>query len=200
MIAREIHDELGQALTGLKMDLSALQKSLRKTGELDLGRLTEKTTTMSELVDSTIQTVRKIATDLRPGILDDLGLVAAIEWQAQDFQKRTGIKCSFAPGMDEVEMNADRSTALFRIFQETLTNVARHSAATEVEVMLNRYDDNIALEISDNGKGIAPAEISGRRSLGLLGMRERAQLLGGELMISGSPKEGTSVTVRIPLA
>ena len=199
MIAREIHDELGQALTGLKMDLSALQRSLRKTGELDLGRLTEKTATMSELVDSTIQTVRKIATDLRPGILDDLGLVAAIEWQAQDFQKRTGIKCSFAPGMDEVEMNADRSTALFRIFQETLTNVARHSAATEVDVMLNQYDDNIALEIRDNGKGISPAEISGRRSLGLVGMRERAQLLGGELMINGSPTEGTTVTARIPL-
>src|SRR5262249_9682714 len=120
-------------------------------------------------------------------------------WQAQDFQKRTGIKCSFTPGMDEVEMNADRSTALFRIFQETLTNVARHSAATEVDVMLKQDDDNIALEIRDNGKGIAQAEISGRRSLGLLGMRERAQLLGGELRISGSPSEGTTVTVRIPL-
>ena len=199
MIAREIHDELGQALTGLKMDLSALQRSLRKTGELDLGRLTEKTSAMSGLVDSTIQTVRKIATDLRPGILDDLGLVAAIEWQAQDFQKRTGIKCSFTPGMDEVELNSDRSTALFRIFQETLTNVARHSAATEVEVTLNWYHDNIALEISDNGKGISLAEISGRRSLGLLGMRERAQLLGGELTISGSPNDGTTVTARIPL-
>jgi PAS domain S-box-containing protein len=199
MIAREIHDELGQALTGLKMDLSALQKSLRKTGELDLGRLTEKTFTMSQLVDSTIQTVRKIATDLRPGILDDLGLVAAIEWQAQDFQKRTGIKCSFMPGTDDLEMNADRSTALFRIFQETLTNVARHSAATEVEVTLISYDRNISLEIKDNGKGISQAEISGRRSLGLLGMRERAQLLGGELKISGTPNEGTTVTARIPL-
>jgi len=199
MIAREIHDELGQALTGLKMDLSALQKGLRKTGELDFARLTEKTSTMSELVDSTIQTVRKIATDLRPGILDDLGLVAAIEWQAQDFQKRTGINCSLKAGVDEVEMNADRSTALFRIFQETLTNVARHSAATEVEVMLSQYGDQIALEIKDNGKGISQAEISGRRSLGLLGMRERAQLLGGDLKISGTPNEGTTVTARIPL-
>jgi signal transduction histidine kinase len=154
---------------------------------------------MAQLVDSTIQTVRKIATDLRPGILDDLGLVAAIEWQSQDFQKRTGINCSFTPNVDDLDLNADRSTALFRIFQETLTNVARHSAATEVVVTLNRDDDKVALSISDNGKGISQSEISGRRSLGLLGMRERAQLLGGELKISGTPSEGTTVTARIPL-
>jgi len=199
MIAREIHDELGQALTGLKMDLSSLQKSLRKTGELDLSRLTEKTTTMGQLIDSTIQTVRKIATDLRPGILDDLGLVAAIEWQSQDFQKRTGIKCNFTPDMDDLDLNAERSTTLFRILQETLTNVARHSEATEVIVTLDRDDNDLALEIRDNGKGISQTEISGCRSLGLLGMRERAQRLGGDLKISGAPGEGTIVTARIPL-
>jgi PAS domain S-box-containing protein len=199
MIAREIHDELGQALTGLKMDLSSLQKSLRKTGELDLSRLTEKTTTMGQLIDSTIQTVRKIATDLRPGILDDLGLVAAIEWQSQDFEKRTGIKCNFAPGMDDLDLNAERSTTLFRILQETLTNVARHSEATEVIVTLDRDENDLALEIRDNGKGISQTEISGRRSLGLLGMRERVQRLGGDLTISGAPGEGTIVTARIPL-
>jgi PAS domain S-box-containing protein len=199
MIAREIHDELGQALTGLKMDLSSLQKSLRKTGELDLSRLTEKTTTMGQLIDSTIQTVRKIATDLRPGILDDLGLVAAIEWQSQDFQKRTGIKCNFTPGMDDLDLNAERSTTLFRIFQETLTNVARHSEATEVVVTLNRDHNDLAFEIRDNGKGISQTEISGRGSLGLLGMRERAQRLGGDLKISGAPGEGTIVIARIPL-
>jgi PAS domain S-box-containing protein len=199
MIAREIHDELGQALTGLKMDLSSLQKSLRKTGELDLSRLTEKTTTMGQLIDSTIQTVRKIATDLRPGILDDLGLVAAIEWQSQDFQKRTGIKCNFTPDMDELDLNAERSTTLFRILQETLTNVARHSEATEVVVTLDRDENHLALEIRDNGKGISQTEISGHRSLGLLGMRERAQRLGGDLTISGAPGKGTIVTARIPL-
>ena len=155
---------------------------------------------MSKLIDATIQTVRRIATDLRPGILDDLGLVAAIEWQAQDFQKRTGIKCKLAPGVEDLELDPDRSTAAFRIFQETLTNVARHSLATEVDVSLSHCADSVVLEIKDNGKGIKEAEISGSRSLGLLGMRERAHLLGGELKVSGTPGEGTTVIVRIPLS
>ncbi|HZM85637.1 MAG TPA: PAS domain S-box protein [Blastocatellia bacterium] len=200
VIAREIHDELGQALTGLKMDLSYLQKTLTRVKTSELDRLTDTTVSMSKLVDATIQTVRKIATDLRPGILDDLGLVAAIEWQAQDFQKRTGITCKFSPGVDDLDIDRDRSTASFRIFQETLTNVARHSGASAVAVSLDRRGDALALEIKDNGKGISEADISGRGSLGLLGMRERAQLLGGELKISGAPGEGTTVIVRIPLA
>ena len=200
MIAREIHDELGQALTGLKMDLSSVQNTLRKQGAGGLERCTERTTSMSKLIDATIQTVRRIATDLRPGILDDLGLVAAIEWQAQDFQKRTGIKCKLAPGVEDLELDSDRSTAAFRIFQETLTNVARHSLATEVDVSLSHCADGVVLEIKDNGKGIQEADISGSRSLGLLGMRERAHLLGGELKVSGTPGEGTTVIVRIPLS
>jgi signal transduction histidine kinase len=200
MIAREIHDELGQALTGLKMDLSSVQNTLRKQGAGGLERCTERTTSMSKLIDATIQTVRRIATDLRPGILDDLGLVAAIEWQAQDFQKRTGIKCKLAPGVEDLELDPDRSTAAFRIFQETLTNVARHSLATEVDVSLSHCADSVVLEIKDNGKGIKEADISGARSLGLLGMRERAHLLGGELKVSGTPGEGTTVIVRIPLS
>jgi PAS domain S-box-containing protein len=200
MIAREIHDELGQALTGLKMDLSFLQNGLSKAGAAGLSRLTERAMSMSRLIDQTIQTVRRIATDLRPGILDDLGLVAAIEWQAQDFQNRTGINCRFTPGVEDLGLDQDLSTAAFRIFQETLTNVARHSGATEVDVNLNHCDDSLALEITDNGKGISAAEISGSRSLGILGMRERASLLGGELQISGTPGEGTTVTLRIPLS
>ena len=197
MIAREIHDELGQALTGLKMDLSYVQGGLTKAG---LDRLSEKSTSMSTLIDATIQTVRRIATELRPGILDDLGLVAAIEWQAQDFQKRTGITCEFFPGIDDLDLDRERSTAAFRIFQETLTNVARHSGATEVDVRLDQSDDSVTLEIKDNGKGISEAESSGSKSLGLLGMRERAQLLGGELKITGTAGKGTTVKVRIPLS
>jgi signal transduction histidine kinase len=200
MIAREIHDQLGQALTALKMDLSFVHKGLSKARTTGRARLGERTLSMSGLIDETIQSVRRIATNLRPGILDDLGLVAAIDWQAQDFQNRTGVACRFVPDIEDIGLDQDRSTAAFRIFQETLTNVARHSGATEVDVKLFRRDDWASLEITDNGKGISPADISGNRSLGLLGMRERANLLGGELQISGAPGAGTTVTVRIPLA
>jgi signal transduction histidine kinase len=182
------------------MDLASLRRNLRQGETNGLERMIEKIGAMSELVDDTIHTVRKIATDLRPGVLDDLGLVAAIEWQAHDFQKRTGITCRFTPGVEDVDLDRDRSTASFRIFQETLTNVARHSGASEVAVTLSHGEDAVALEIKDNGKGISEADISGSRSLGLLGMRERAHLLGGEINISGSPGEGTTVTVRIPLS
>jgi signal transduction histidine kinase len=177
-----------------------VQRGLNKAGAASSGQLVERTSSMSNLIDQTIQTVRRIATELRPGILDDLGLVAAIEWQAQDFQNRTGIKCEFAPTVEELDLDHDSSTAAFRIFQETLTNVARHSGASIVDVTLNHLDDSVILEIRDNGRGISEAEISGSKSLGLLGMRERAHLLGGRLTISGIPAKGTTVTVRIPIS
>ena len=199
-IAREIHDELGQALTGLKMDLSFVQSGVGKAADPGLARLVERTTSMSRLIDSTIQTVRRIATQLRPGILDDLGLVAALEWQAQDFQSRTGIVCRFKSDLEHLDLDRDRSTAAFRIFQETLTNIARHSGANAVDVNLRHSDGEVVLHVMDNGKGILEADISGGGSLGILGMRERAHELGGELKIDGDQGKGTTVTLRIPLA
>jgi PAS domain S-box-containing protein len=198
-IAREVHDELGQALTALKIDLYSLQRDLAREAPSEANRLADKIKSMSSLIDTTIHAVRRIATELRPGILDDLGLVAAIEWQANDFQSRTGINCEVASAVEYVELDRDRSTAAFRILQETLTNVARHASASRVGIELKQDDKNLVMEVTDNGKGITASDISGSKSLGLLGMCERAQLLGGDLMISGGVGEGTRVTVSIPL-
>lgn len=193
-ISRQVHDELGQALTGLKMDLYWLSSRLPK----QLRAVRDKTKTMSAHIDSTIQTVRQISTELRPGILDDLGLVPAIEWQASEFQKRTGIKCEVVSELAEGILDEELNTAFFRIFQESLTNVARHASATRVDVRLWEEDGTLCMDVNDNGRGISDAEISNTRSLGLLGMRERAALLKGELTVSGSPGRGTTVSVRIP--
>jgi PAS domain S-box-containing protein len=198
-IAREVHDVLGQALTALKIDLYGVQRGLSRETDLGAEHLAEKMKSMSSLIDSTIQTVRRIATELRPGILDDLGLVAAVEWQANDFQVRTGIDCEVTSHVDYLDLDRERSTATFRILQETLTNVARHAAASRVEITLTSDDERLVLEIKDNGKGITDSDVADSRSLGLLGMRERAQLLGGDLSISGTPGHGTLVTVTIPL-
>jgi signal transduction histidine kinase len=191
-IAREIHDELGQVLTGLKMEVTWLAKRLREKA------LVEKTDSMCKLIDSTVQTVRKIATGLRPEMLDDMGLVAAIGWQAKDFQKRTGVRCRVKLPPETTKLDIDVSTTAFRIFQEILTNVARHSRATRVDIDLNVTDDQVSLEVQDNGVGIAESDLNGRKSLGLLGMHERALLFGGEVNISGTPGHGTRVAVIIP--
>jgi signal transduction histidine kinase len=191
-IAREIHDELGQVLTGLKMEVTWLAKRLREKP------LVEKTDSMCKLIDSTVQTVRKIATGLRPEMLDDMGLVAAIGWQAKDFQKRTGVRCRVKLPPETTKLDIDVSTTAFRIFQEILTNVARHSRATRVDIDLNVTDDQVSLEVQDNGVGIADSDLNGRKSLGLLGMHERALLFGGEVTISGTPGHGTRVAVSIP--
>jgi two-component system, NarL family, sensor histidine kinase UhpB len=193
-ISRQVHDELGQALTGLKMDLYWLSTRLPK----QLRAVREKTKTMSAHIDSTIQTVRRISTELRPGILDDLGLVAALEWQAGEFQKRTAIKCDVASDLPDPILDQELNTAFFRNFQESLTNVVRHANACRVDVRLWQDEANLWMEIKDNGRGISEAELSNTRSIGLLGMRERAALLGGEVIISGTPGQGTAVRVRIP--
>jgi len=176
-----------------------LQRDLAREAPSEANRLADKIKSMSSLIDTTIHAVRRIATELRPGILDDLGLVAAIEWQANDFQSRTGINCEVASAVDYVELDRDRSTAAFRILQETLTNVARHASASRVGIELKQDDKNLVMEVTDNGKGITASDISDSKSLGLLGMCERAKLLGGDLMISGGVGEGTRVTVSIPL-
>ncbi|MGD0918093.1 MAG: PAS domain S-box protein [Thermodesulfobacteriota bacterium] len=195
LIAREIHDELGQELTGLKMDLSWLIKRLPAVQE----QLVKKVELMLKLIDTTIQSVRRISTKLRPGVLDDLGLTAAIEWQAQDFQTRTMIQCEFRSNLKEVDLDRDRSTTIFRILQETLTNVARHASATRVNIYLNEAANSLVLIVEDNGRGITEKEILDPKSLGLLGMRERALVFGGEVKISGAPGKGTTVTFKIPL-
>ena len=191
-IAREIHDELGQVLTGLKMEVTWLAKRLKDKP------LIEKTDSMCALIDSTVQTVRKIATGLRPEMLDDMGLVAAVGWQAKEFQKRTGIRCR-ANLPAETKFDIDISTTMFRIFQEILTNVARHSRATRVDIELLLNPERVALDVADNGVGIPDVEARAKNSLGLLGMHERALLFGGDVKISGAPGHGTRVEVVIPV-
>lgn len=194
-ISRQVHDELGQALTGLKMDLYWLSTRVPK----QLRALHDKAKSMSAHIDSTIHTVRRISTELRPGILDDLGLVAALEWQAHEFQKRTGVHCEAKSDLKEAILDEDLNTAFFRIFQETLTNISRHANATKVTVQLKKSRGELILEVADNGRGISEAEILNTKSIGLLGMRERAALVGGRVTISGVPGHGTTVRVQIPL-
>ena len=199
-IAREVHDELGQGLTGLKMDLALLEKKVAEVSSTeDLQQFEEKLEELPVRVDTIIATVRKIATELRPPVLDDLGLEAAIEWQIQEFEKRTGIKCQYSCGLKNVDLGPDRATAVFRIFQETLTNVVRHAEATQVDIHLREEGDKLILEVQDNGRGMTGRELSGTRSLGLLGMRERATMLDGEVNIIGRQGKGTTVGVRIPI-
>ncbi len=195
-IAREVHDELGQALTGLKLDLSWL---VTRLGKKSTKAEQEKARTMVAHIDTTIQTVRRIATELRPGILDGLGLVAAIEWQANEFQSRTGIPCAVASTLHDATWDQDFSTVFFRIFQETLTNIIRHAQATRVDVSLAEENGQLVLTVSDNGRGISEEEIANTRSIGLVGMRERAMLIGGDIAIHGAPGKGTTVTARAPL-
>ena len=198
-IAREIHDELGQALTGFKIDLTWLEKRLAKLDDrLMRGLLKKKVDGMCDQVDETIHTVRRIAAELRPGVLDDLGLEAAIEWQAQEFQNRTGIECRVNTTLEELALDRESGTAVFRIFQETLTNVARHANATRVKVVIEKQDGLVVLHVQDNGRGIAEHDLAAANSLGLLGIRERATLLGGAVSIHGEPGKGTTVTVCVP--
>lgn len=194
-IAREIHDELGQNLTALKMDLSWLEKKLNQ----DHKSMISKTQSMSILVDKTIQTVKRISTTLRPSILDDFGILAAIEWQAEDFQTRTGIASEVVTDTMDAVFAEELSTAIFRIFQESLTNVSRHAGATKVLVSFKEEEDTLRLTIEDNGRGIKEDEIVNSRSFGIIGIRERVHILGGEVEIRGIPNKGTTVKVNIPL-
>jgi signal transduction histidine kinase len=194
-IAREIHDVLGQTLTALKMDVSWI--GARSPADAPPA-LRQKLTAMTGLIDETIVTVRRIATSLRPGVLDDLGLAAAVEWQAQEFEHRTGIRCALRTSINEEALDPLLSTALFRIVQESLTNVARHSRASLVAVTLEHSSTDLLLEIRDDGIGISATDAANTRSIGLTGMRERAQLVGGGLSISGAAGAGTTVRVRVP--
>jgi PAS domain S-box-containing protein len=194
-IAREIHDELGQALTGLKMDLSWMAKRIPE----DQPKLLQKLHSMSELTSTTLKTVQRISTELRPGLLDDLGLVAAIEWQTEEFENRTGIRCTLTVDPEDIMIDEKRSTTVFRILQETLTNVARHAQATRVQVSLKEKMGSLTLRVTDNGKGIINEQIFDPKSLGIVGIKERVHSWGGEVKISGRPGKGTTVVVRMPI-
>jgi PAS domain S-box-containing protein len=193
-IAREIHDELGQSLTAFKMDLSWFGKRIAQEKLLK-----DKIKSMSGLVDRTIESVRRISADLRPGLLDDLGLAAAMEWQTKEFAGRSGIACEADLDAEDIPLEKELATAIFRIFQETLTNIARHANATKVNVRLETRDGRVILEVADNGRGITRKQINDPKSFGIMGMRERALLWGGDVQVTGSRYKGTTVTVSIPL-
>ena len=198
-IARELHDELGVGLTCLKIDLSRLYTMVSEgAGAGAPKKAGDKIRSMVEQIDTTIASVQRLVTELRPAVLDDLGLVAAIQWQSQDFQKRTGIPCTCVTSADDIAMEPDRATALFRICQEALTNTARHAQATAVTIKLESRSDFLQLVVADNGLGISDTKVSNRQSLGLLGMRERVALFGGEITIQGHPGKGTTVTACLP--
>lgn len=194
-IAREIHDELGQQLTGLKMDISWLSKKI-SNGSVEIN---QKMTEALKLIDETVKTVRRIATQLRPSILDDLGLISAMEWQSEEFEKRFKIKTSFVANTPTVQVESEIATGLFRIFQESLTNVLRHSKATEVKATLNSHDGVLVLHIADNGIGFNAVENESKKTLGLLGMKERTLIMGGTYEISSKPGNGTTVVISVPV-
>ncbi len=194
LLAREIHDELGQALTALKMDLSWLSKKLPAGQEPQ----EVKIASMLNLIDTAMKTVKRISTELRPGMLDDLGLMAAMEWQAGEFQKRTGIKTELGFEPADIRVDDEQSIALFRIFQELLTNIARHASATIIDASLREKDGALELSVRDNGIGIKTKMLTGSKSFGLMGMRERCGYLGGTIDIRGNKGKGTTVTVNLP--
>ncbi|MFM6924259.1 MAG: PAS domain S-box protein [Ferruginibacter sp.] len=194
-IAREIHDELGQQLTGLKMDIYWLSRKINTSDNEIAAKLKESI----ELINATVASVRKIATDLRPSILDDLGLIAALEWQGEEFEKRSGTHVEFSNEAGEFVLKPESVTAIFRIYQELLTNVARHANATFVKVRLMKTGDNLFFSLTDNGTGFDPDTISKKKTLGLLGIKERTLLLGGTYEFKSKPGEGSETIISIPL-
>jgi signal transduction histidine kinase len=200
-IAREIHDLLAQDLTRLKIDMVWLQGQLIRAGTVAVpSALNARITEMGQIADAAIHCVQKIATELRPAVLDSLGLCATVEWQARDFQDHTGIECHASVPEGDLPVGRDCATAAFRVLQESLTNVQRHAKATRVDILLREDAGRLLLRVHDDGCGIESAALKSPMSIGLTGMRERALLLGGQLDIQGSPGTGTTVEVRLPLS
>ena len=184
----------------MMMDLKLLEQYVRTTrNELSRDRIIGEIVSINRFMQEAVQTVQKIATELRPAVLDDFGLIAALEWLAKEFEKHNRIPCKVACSVPALDMDKDRAVALFRIFQEALTNVSRHARATSVAVSVSRQDRELVIEISDDGVGIKDVDIADLRSIGLIGMRERAAGLGGQINVEGVKGKGTVVTVRIPL-
>jgi signal transduction histidine kinase len=194
-ISREIHDELGQQLTVLKMDISRLGKELPVNEKFEQDK-----SEILAFTNAVISTVRKISSSLRPSLLDDVGLVPAIEWYCKDFSKRTGIQTNFQAGIQDLKLEEKIKTGLFRIFQESLTNIARHAGASQVQVSLDVKNQSILLLVQDNGRGFNQEEIAAKKTLGILGIRERAVMMKGDYTISRAPGKGTTTTVLVPLA
>jgi PAS domain S-box-containing protein len=194
-VARELHDEIGGSLTALKMDTAWIQERL-PAGE---SALDEKLAIMRNMLDNTVAATRRISSDLRPMMLDDLGLVPAAEWLAHDFQRRTGINCELAIALPDIEVSDEQATAVFRILQESLTNIAKHANATQAEVTLDVEDETLVLTVRDNGRGFDTTGPRAPRSFGLVSMRERVYLLDGKVTIESSPRDGTIVEARVPL-
>lgn len=195
IISREIHDELGQQLTVLKMDIDWIKHKHDITNEAVILKLNK----MLKMSDGILNTIRRISSDLRPAIIDDLGLIAAMEWKCNDFEERMGVRCRFTSNVKERKFENNFSINTFRILQETLTNVSRHAAAKLVTVLLTENDNELQLEIVDDGKGISNENIHNRKTLGIIGMKERADLLGGILTIEGTKNKGTKTKLILPL-
>ncbi|MGH7603377.1 MAG: histidine kinase [Gemmatimonadaceae bacterium] len=193
-VAREIHDELGQALTGLKLDVAWMKKRLPRDHEM-----MEQCVSVIQRIDQTLNAVRRIATALRPSVLDQLGLAAALEWQGQEFRSRTGIDVAIDVATDGSAIPDHLGSSAFRILQESLTNVARHANASRVTIRLEQTESLLTLEVTDNGIGAPPMCLEGTKSLGVVGMRERALACGGQFSITGSADRGTTVLLRVPL-
>lgn len=194
-IAREVHDDLGQSLTALKMELVWLKKN-REAGDKIVS---DKLNSMVEIVNQTIKTIQRLGTELRPKLLDDLGLISAIEWQASEFQKRFGIKCTFQPINDEINVDPKIGVSVFRILQEALTNVVRHANASEVKIAVKQLNGTFFLSISDNGVGIPVNQLESNSSIGIIGMKERADIAGGKVEFISQKGKGTEVRLTIPL-
>lgn len=194
-ISREIHDELGQQLTLIKLDLLQMSKKI-PPGET---AMIEKMKQVDQLLVDTMRSVRKIATQLRPSILDNLGLVSALEWQSRDFEKNFGIHCIFESLLAEPQFTPKQSNAIFRIYQEALTNIARHANATQVDAVLSQEGNRFVLEIRDNGKGFRKEDMTGKKTLGLQGMQERALMIDGEFQMESTPGQGTYIQISIPI-
>jgi PAS domain S-box-containing protein len=193
-MAREIHDELGQSLTCLKMDVHWLSNHLSNEDE----SVYEKLHVVNQQIDNTVHTVQRISSELRPRLLDDLGLAAAIEWQAGRLQDRLGVHVKIISEPEQIQLSEACSITIFRIFQEALTNIARHAEATQIEIVLRQQEEQVTLTVKDNGIGFTPDKMGNHASLGLLGMRERACLLDGELEIQSEPGKGVTIHLTIP--
>jgi two-component system, NarL family, sensor histidine kinase UhpB len=192
-VSRDLHDQIGQILTAIKLDLTWMNRRLPQASN----EVRERINRAVGLINDGVRSVRRICSGLRPGVLDDLGLAAAIEWQANEFAARTGIHCEVSVPAGEVVLDGDQATEFFRIFQECLTNVIRHAEAKTVHVSLGEQDGDLCLVVVDDGKGFRESDVL--ESLGFLGMKERAQVCGGNIQIDSSPGKGTTISVRVPL-
>ena len=195
-ISRDIHDELGQQLTGLKMDVHWLGNKIATEDE----KIKKKVSDIIGLIDETVRSVRKISANLRPSMLDDLGLIAALEWHSEEVTKRTGIDVSFISTIQSIDIPVAMATEIFRIYQEALTNAVRHSKAHKITGRLQYEDDNLLLQISDDGIGMDPSVIDSKKTLGLIGIKERTFSLGGKYELKSEPGKGTGINITIPLS